>query len=174
MNQPNWPIEIIRSKRRRKSVSAEVKNGTLVIRAPARLSDKELQPIIDKLHKRLAKRKKRSPQSDQALEERAQHFNQLLFDGKLKWQSIRFVSNQHKRYGSCTPSTGTIRISDRLAAMPAWVCDYVLIHELAHLLEPNHSQAFWDLCNRYPLTERARGYLMACDLEDIPEQHSTE
>ncbi len=172
MNKTDWPIEIIRSKRRRKSVSAEVKDGTLYIRAPASLSDKELQPIIDKLQKRLAKRKQCSPQSDSALEARAQYFNRTLFDDQLRWQSIRFVSNQHKRYGSCTPATGTIRISDRLLTMPDWVCDYVIVHELAHLLVPNHSQAFWDLCARYPLTERARGYLMACDLEDIPEREN--
>ena len=163
--QSERPVEVVRSKKRRKSVSAELKNGTLIVRAPAQISDRELKPIIDKLQKRLAKRTQRDPQSDEELEKRARHFNRKLFDGKLKWQSIRYVSNQNKRYGSCTPATGTIRISDRLATMPTWVRDYVIVHELAHLLEPNHGANFWALCNRYPLTERARGYLMACDLE---------
>ena len=167
MSSTEWPVEIIRSKKRRKSVSAEVKNGTLVVRAPARMSDRELKPFIDKLKKRLEKRHNRSPQSDEALEKRAQQINQEFFDGKLTWQSIRYVTNQNRRYGSCTPAMGTIRLTDRLAKMPAWVRDYVIVHELAHLLEANHGPNFWALCNRYPLTERARGYLMACDLEEV-------
>ena len=165
----DWPVEIIRSKKRRKSVSAEFKNGTLIVRAPARMSDRELQPIIDKLRKRLDKKVNRPPQSDSALEKRAQQLNRELFDNKLKWASIRYVSNQTKRYGSCTPSTGVIRLSDRLATMPPFVRDYVIVHELAHLLEANHGPNFWALCNRYPLTERARGYLMAIDLEEMGE-----
>ena len=79
---------------------------------------------------------------------------------------IQFVTNQQRRFGSCTPANGTIRISDRVAKMPPWVRDYVLVHELAHLEQANHSRAFWRLVERYPLTERARGYLIAVGLDD--------
>ena len=66
-----------------------------------------------------------------------------------------------QRWGSCTPTLGTIRISTRLAKFPDWVIDYVIAHELAHLDVPDHSDAFWELTNRYPKAERAIGYLIA-------------
>ncbi|MEZ4836614.1 MAG: M48 family metallopeptidase [Caldilineaceae bacterium] len=87
----------------------------------------------------------------------------------MQWESIRWVTNQNKRYGSCTPSERTIRISHRLAKVPQFVLDYVIVHELAHLLEANHGKRFWKLVNRYPKTERARGYLMAMGLEELDE-----
>ncbi|MDJ0756957.1 MAG: M48 family metallopeptidase [Ardenticatenaceae bacterium] len=165
--QDAWPVEIVRSERRRKTVNAKIRNGVLVVQAPAHLSDGDLAPIIKKLQTRLKRKIQPVPQTDDELEKRAQELNKAYFDGALRWQSIRYVTNQNKRYGSCTPANGTIRLSHRLATMPAWVRDYVIVHELAHLLEPNHSANFWELVNRYPLTERARGYLMALDLEII-------
>ncbi len=52
-----------------------------------------------------------------------------------------------------------IRLSSRLQPMPAWVVDYVLVHELAHLLEPGHGREFHRLVERYPQAERAEGFL---------------
>jgi len=165
--EPDWPVKIIRSNQRRKTVGARLEDGVLIIRAPASLSDKELTPIIESLKKRMGRRARTVPQTDEILEKRAQELNRKYFDGRLKWQSVRYVTNQNSRFGSCTPENGTIRLSDRLTAMPAWVRDYVLVHELAHLLQANHGPKFWELVNRYPLTERARGYLMAVGLEDV-------
>lgn len=161
-----WPVEIRRSKQRAKTISARVENGRLIILAPEKITEAELNPIIERLQKRLKKRLQPTPQTDEELEIRAIELNELYFNGRLTWHSIRYVSNQTKRFGSCTPSQGTIRLSDRLATMPKWVRDYVLVHELAHLVEPNHGRRFWKLVNRYPLTERARGYLMAVGLEE--------
>ena len=165
----DWPVEVVRSARRHKTVSAELQNGVLIVRAPAALDDAALAPMIEKFRRQLARQVRRSPQSDAALAARAQQLNVLYFNGRLRWQSIRYVSNQQKRFGSCTPATGTIRLSDRLATMPGWVRDYVIVHELAHLEEANHGRRFWQLVNRYPLTERARGYLMAIGLEELSE-----
>ena len=161
-----WPIEVIRSERRQKTVSGELKSGVLVVRAPAAMTDDELTPIIERLQRRLQKRVKPIPQTDEELEKTAQQLNRQYFKGQLRWQSIRYVTNQNKRFGSCTPSRGTIRLSHRLATMPMWVRNYVIVHELAHLKEANHGPNFWKLVNRYPLTERARGYLMAIGLEE--------
>ncbi|MEW5960406.1 MAG: M48 family metallopeptidase, partial [Chloroflexota bacterium] len=162
-------VKIIRSKKRKKTVSARLVNGEFVVQAPAHMSAAELQPIIDNLKKRWQTRQSRSKLDDQALHRRAQELNRQYFEGKLTWQSIQWVTNQNSRFGSCTPAEGTIRLSHRLAGMPAFVRDYVMVHELAHLAEPNHGPKFWELVYRYPKTERARGYLMAVGLEKIEE-----
>jgi predicted metal-dependent hydrolase len=162
-------IKIVRSKKRKKTISAQEVDGEFVVRAPAGMSDAELQPIIDKLQKRWQKRQAKETLDDQALHRRAQELNRQYFKGKLSWKSIKWVTNQNSRFGSCTPVNGTIRLSHRLATMPAFVRDYVIVHELAHLVEANHGPKFWKLVNRYPKTERARGYLMAVGLEALEE-----
>jgi hypothetical protein len=100
------------------------------------------------------------------LERTAQRLNRDYFDGKLAWNELRYVGNQRDRYGSCTPEDGAIRISDRVAGWPSWVRDYIVMHELAHLLVPSHSARFWRLVERYPLIERARGFLIAKGWEE--------
>ncbi|MGQ9766734.1 MAG: M48 metallopeptidase family protein [Anaerolineae bacterium] len=161
-------IRIIRSDRRAKTISARLVDGGTAIEvlAPAAATDQELAPIIERLKVRLLCRQaKAETADDRQLAQRAAELNRAYFQGKLRWTDIRYVANQQKRYGSCTPATGVIRISHRVATMPAWVRDYVIIHELAHLKEANHGQRFWALVNRYPKAERARGYLIALGLE---------
>lgn len=159
-------VEVIRSARRVKTVSARLEDEKLVVRAPAGISEEELQPLIAQLRERIERKVERRELSDETLETRAQMLNRRYFKGRLHWRSIRWVTNQQKRYGSCETVGGTIRLSHRLGKLPQWVQDYVIVHELAHLEQPNHGPQFWKLVNRYPLTERARGYLMALDLED--------
>jgi len=162
--------KVIRSERRTKTVSARIVNGVCEVRAPAHLSDAELEPIIQKLVKRLQKKEQRQALDDATLERTAKTLNKRYFDGKLHWNSIRWVTNQKKRVGSCTYANKTIRISHRVASMPAFVRDYVIMHELAHLVEPNHSPRFWKLVEQYPKTERARGYLMALGEEPLEDE----
>lgn len=79
------------------------------------------------------------------------------------------------RWGSCTPEDRTIRLSHRLAGMPRYVQEYVLVHELAHLLEADHNAAFWAWVKRYPQSERAIGYLEGwSEAKDLPEASSRE
>ena len=162
-------IEVVRSKKRKKTVSAREVDGVFVVQAPADMSEQELQPIIKNLQQRWQRKQTKAELDDQALHRRAQELNRQYFDGKLKWNSIKWVTNQNCRFGSCTPSKKTIRLSHRLANMPLFVLDYVIVHELAHLLEANHGPKFWKLVNRFPKTERARGYLMAVGLEQLEE-----
>lgn len=142
-------------------------DGRIVVRVPADASQEDVQRLVDKLATRVLRAERRHTTKQMPnLGRRAAELNKQYFGGKLKINEVKWVSNQNKRHGSCTPSTATIRISDRLATMPDWVLDYVLVHELAHLVQANHSPAFWKLVDRYPLTERARGYLIAVHLED--------
>jgi predicted metal-dependent hydrolase len=164
-------VEVIRSARRRKTISAEQRGGTIVVRVPAGMSAEEERVWVARMVKRLTSRERtRRLNAGPALERAADRLNRRHFGGRLAWRSIRYVSNQRTRYGSCTPEDGTIRISDRVAELPDWVRDYVVVHELAHLEEPGHGLEFWDLVNRYPLTERARGYLTALGLEEEAPQ----
>ena len=163
-------ITIIRSDQRRRTITLRERAGRLEVLAPADMSDTTLQPIIDRLLKRRGRRQAGKSLDDTQLEQRAQQLNTQYFDGKLVWRSIAWVTNQEKRWGSCTPSTGEIRLSHRLAGVPDWVRDYVIVHELAHLVEANHGPRFWRLANLYPRTERARGYLMALSGEQGEEE----
>lgn len=157
-------VRVIRSARRKRTVSARLVNWyTLEVRAPADIPEDELQRIIARFTETARRRREgmRGFGSDDDLQRRADRLNDELYGGAARWRSIRYVANQNTRWGSCSPTRGTIRISHRLAATPGFVLDYVIAHELAHLIEPGHTPAFWKLVYRYPRAERAIGYLMA-------------
>jgi hypothetical protein len=116
----------------------------------------------EKMRERIERQVRRAGPTDAQLEARAGVLNRRHFDGRLRWNSVTYAE-QERRWGSCSPESGVIRISRRAAGLPAWVLDYLLVHELAHLEVPSHGERFWTLVERYPLTERARGYLMALD-----------
>lgn len=154
------PVEIVTSRRRRKTVQASIVNGVIRVQAPASMPKRELDEHVQYLVARL-ERRYRSESVD--LEARAQRLSKRF---SLPNASSVVWADQRSQWGSCTPTTGEIRISNRLAAYPPWVLDYVLVHELAHLVEANHSPAFNALVNAYPLAERARGFLMAVSFGD--------
>ncbi len=163
-------IKITRSKKRSKTVSARQDGDTIEILAPAHLSDEELQPIIAHLTGRIERRAQKEALDDANLHAIASELNHRYFQNALHWASITWSMQQNKRFGSCTPIDSTIRISHRLAHMPRFVQEYVVMHELAHLLEANHGPRFWSIVEQYPLTERARGYLMAVGLEQLDDE----
>jgi predicted metal-dependent hydrolase len=154
-------VEVVRSAKRRKSVSARVVDGRIVVRMPQWMSKAQEAEYVAAL---VAKLERQHSATEVDLPRRAA-------DLAARYElppptSIRWVGNQLHRWGSCTPSTGEIRISDRIAGFPGWVLDAVLVHELAHLVHLHHSPAFWELVNRYPKTERAYGFLIAKQLTD--------
>ncbi|MFA6549391.1 MAG: M48 family metallopeptidase [Candidatus Margulisiibacteriota bacterium] len=154
--------QIIRSTTRKKTISAQIKDNTFIVYAPVNFPEKELEKIIEKLRVRLVKKqKKRELNTNIDLNAIAARLNREYFGGMVKIVSIEYSINQNSVFGICNYRTRTIRISHRLSAMPEWVRDYVIVHEMAHILEPNHSPDFWNLVYRYKLAERARGYLIA-------------
>jgi predicted metal-dependent hydrolase len=149
-------VEVIRSARRRKTVSARRVDGVVRVSIPATMSRADEERWVAEMVRRLDR-----SAAIQGIEltERA-----AALAGRYRLpvpRSIRFVDNQELRWGSCTPAEGSVRISSKLATEPAWVLDYVIVHELAHLVVAGHGRQFWDLVARYPRTERARGWL-AC------------
>jgi len=152
----NPPIDVIRSKRRQGTVSATLTEGRLQVRVPLGLDPAEEARLVRQVSDRVM-RKATSLRVD--LMKRACHLAHRY--GLPQPAVVEWSSRQMKRWGSCSPEAGRIRISDRLAAMPGWVLDSVLVHELAHLVVADHGPDFRALVRRYGLTERATGYLIA-------------
>jgi predicted metal-dependent hydrolase len=161
------PVEVRRSARRRRTVAAFWENGTAVVAIPASFTRTQEREWVHRMLEKLRLQGergapgagKRRPRSDAALAGHAADLSARYFSGRSVPSSVRWVSNQNSRWGSATPSDGSIRLSDKLRPMPQWVIDYVLLHELAHLLVAGHNAAFWRLLEAYPDTERAKAFL---------------
>jgi hypothetical protein len=140
-------------------VSAYRDGGRTIVLIPARFTRAEETEWVAAMVKRLEAQDRRRRPSDDVLARRATDLSARYLGGQAVPASVAWVGNQRSRWGSCTPAEASIRISSRVRGMPEWVLDYVLLHELAHLIEPRHGPAFWALLASYPRTDRARGYL---------------
>lgn len=152
-------VEVRRSARRNRTVSAYREGDRTIVLIPARMSEAEEQRWVTVMLDKLAAQESKRVLGDNDLTARAKHLSDQYFEGRARPASVRWVTNQNTRWGSCTPAEASIRLSHRLQGMPEYVVDYVLVHELAHLLVPGHGSRFWELLEAYPRTERARGYL---------------
>ena len=155
---------MIRSARRKRSVGAQMKGDVLTITVPSWMSKAEEVVWRD----RMADRYRRKIDAERIdLRERSTTLARRYDLPRPK--EIRWADDMKTQWGSCTPSTSTIRLSSRLAAFPNWVLDYVIVHELAHLVVLAHNDEFWRIVHQYPKSERAIGYLIARsdDAEDV-------
>lgn len=155
------PYRVIRSARRTRSVQARLVGGVAEIRIPAHFNEAQEREAVTEMLAKLDRKTKARPRDDDSLRTRADSLNARVLDGQARIGSIRWVSNQRSRWGSCTVSTGDIRISDRLKQVPDYVLDAVIVHELTHTFIPNHSAEFYKWADKVPYAERARGYLEA-------------
>lgn len=157
-------VQVIRSDRRRKMVEAREIDGVVRVSIPGWMTKAEEDSWVAKMVARFERR--RTTDTIDLAARAAILATRYKLDLPV---SISWADNQLSMWGSCTPSRGTIRISSRLAQYPPWVLDYVIVHELAHLAEDSHNPAFWRLVNRYPRTERARGFLIGIGLDGNDE-----
>ncbi len=153
------PIEVRRSRKRVRTVSAFRDGDTTVVSIPARFTRAQEREWVHRMVTRLAAQERRRRPSDEGLAARAAELSERYLAGQARPSSVTWSSRQGRRWGSCTPVDGTIRISTRVRGMPRWVLDYVLLHELTHLLHAGHGPEFWAALEAYPRTERARGFL---------------
>ncbi len=156
-------IEIIKSKR--KTLAIEVKkNLRVIVRAPLSISNSEIQKFIAKksawIEKSIEKVKARNEQekqnptqkftaeeihslADKALEvipKRVEYYAKII---GVTYGRIT-IRNQVSRWGSCS-AKGNLNFNCLLMLCPLDVIDYVVVHELCHLKEMNHSKNFWNL-----------------------------
>lgn len=153
-------VEVVRSAKRRKTVSARHVGGVIRISIPATMSRAEEAKWVTEMVGRLQRKSRTTPID---LASRAESLCARY--GLRRPASIRWVDNQEQRWGSCTPAAGSIRISSAIAGFPTWVVDAVIFHELAHLEQPGHGPEFKAIMARYPKAELARGFLIAKGLE---------
>lgn len=157
-------IEIRRSRRRKRTVSARREGEGVVVLMPAGLSRAEERRLVTDMLARLHRSGRRAGRrsSDADLMRRATALSGRWLDGRARPATVRWVGSMTTRWASCSPDTREIRISETLRDVPAYVLDYVLVHELAHLVVPGgHPPEFWEVVRRFPRTERAMGYLEA-------------
>jgi len=153
-------IEVKRSARRKRTVSARLSGNRMIMEIPRAMSAHDESIWIEKMTKRLMDRREAYEKEQQnSLEKIAEELNKKYLEGKARFSSISYSERQQKIFGSCSVKTGRIRLSPRLRAFPSWVLTYVVLHELAHLVHPDHSKRFWALVRKFPLADRARGFL---------------
>jgi hypothetical protein len=156
---PEPEVEVRISARRKKTSEAKWVGGRIVVSLPAHLDVESRQKTTDWLVDRLLTRHRlQTSVGDDELLARAIELSERYLVG-ARPASVRWVTNQAARWGSCSYYSGHIRLSHRLRAVPAWVLDSVLVHEVAHLTHPDHSPAFHRLAGAYPRHEQAGVFL---------------
>ena len=149
-------VQVQRSAKRKRTVGAQLVGGVLKIVVPSWMGRTEEEHWVEVMSGRFLRKL-----STERIDLTARAVTLARRHDLPKPSEIRWSDDMNARWGSCTPGTGVIRISTRVAKFPDWVIDYVIVHELAHLELADHSDSFWRLVHRYPKAERAIGYLIA-------------
>jgi predicted metal-dependent hydrolase len=152
-------IEIRVSERRRKTVAAYWEGPRIVVLVPQRMAKRDRQAYADELAAKLIANRNKSRPTDAQLHERASYLSRTFLAGQAVPASVQWSTRQMHRWGSCTATDATIRVSARLQGAPQFVIDAVLVHELAHLLHSDHSPAFYELANKFPRQRDAELFL---------------
>lgn len=152
-------IVVIRSKRRKKNISAYRAGGRIVVSIPARMSKADERAMLPEMVAKIRAQEAAITMSQSALADR---IDQLLREfapeiairpSDVSWRAMR------ERWGSCTSVDRSIRISDRLKGAPTHALDYVLFHEAIHLEISDHGAEFKAILGRFPNADVATAYL---------------
>ena len=152
-------IVVIRSKRRKKNISAYRAGGRIVVSIPVRMSKADERAMVPEMVAKIRSQEAASTMSEAALAARTDELLSELAPEittrpkDVTWRGMR------ERWGSCTSIDGTIRISDRLKDAPAFALDYVLFHEAIHLEVSDHGEGFKQILARFAKAEIASAYL---------------
>lgn len=130
-----------------------------VVSIPEKFTSAQEDEWVTRMLEKLEQKESKRRPTNALLMERALELNTKYLEGKALPMAVKWSNNQGRRWGSCTMPDRTIRISSRVKGLPGWVLDYVLLHELAHILIQDHGPEFWKLLEAFPKTERARGFL---------------
>jgi len=170
-------VDVRVSKRRKKTAGAHWEGDRIVVVVPVHLRGAARDEMVETLSRRMMRHRPLLHTSDDELAQRARTLGQRYLDG-VEPSSIRWSTNQNKRWGSCTIQTREIRISERLRVVPDWVLDAVIVHELAHLFEHRHNARFRQLENRYPRRREADlfldGYSLGLHMSDAGDDEDPE
>ena len=163
-----WSVEILRSSRRKKTISARLSDSRLQIRLPAELSAGDEVAWVRRICKRMIKTNRADPNTaDRWLLDRARRLDAEYLAGHARPLQARFALRLTSSFANVNPRKRVIQVSARLRRAPEWVIDYLLLHEMVHLLVSGHSSEFHELVDRYRYAERAKGYLVCMSqLED--------
>jgi predicted metal-dependent hydrolase len=140
-------------------MSAYRQAGVIIINIPARMSKQDEIAAIPEMIAMVQRREAKERKSDeQLLVMGTALLEKYLPDFEIKPASINWRS-MSERWGSCTTVDRTIRISDRLIGAPTYVLEYIIFHELIHLMISAHDADFYNYLNRYSDQERAEAFL---------------
>lgn len=127
---------------------------------PPKAEQQQVLEIVERVRKKVG-----NGLDNKDLERRARTLSRTVLQNKPRFESIKWVKNMSRRWASVTGGVekpGRIRISHRLADVPDYVLDDVIVHELVHtFVEGGHTEEFWYWASQAPHHERARGYLEA-------------
>jgi predicted metal-dependent hydrolase len=155
-----FEILLVRSKARRRTIQAKLLDDkTIKVMAPYHSDQAFIDEFIKKSVKKLKVRTKISGESS-TLENRAAMLRDRFIPEAPDF-SIGYSDSLKTTWGKCFVRDKNIIINPKLKDFPLWVLDLVIIHEIAHIIYPDHGRNFRSLVSRYRLKERATGYLMA-------------
>lgn len=158
INPDELKVEIVRSPKRKRTSSASIRNGVIRILVPQGLAPEREAEIAGDLIKRIKAKITQPRKTDLQLRNKAQIINARYFQGRLKF-AITWSAHQTKRWGSCSVRSKEIRISRTCENFPEYVLDHIILHELTHLIYPNHGPEFKAFVRKYSEHDKAEGFL---------------